>query len=382
MEYTLTDIRDQVMTARGSHKRLRIAGGNTKAFYGNTPDDDAARPCGTLDMRAYRGVIDYQPSELVVTVRAGTPLAELEALLAQENQMLAFEPPHFAKQGGDAAATVGGCIASGLAGPRRVAAGGVRDFVLGVRLLDSAGRTLRFGGEVMKNVAGYDVSRLMAGSLGIFGVLLDVSLKVVPKPLCERTLRLVADEGQALALFARWRAQPLPITASAWLPDDETPEDANPVDAQRGHLWLRVSGSEPAVAAACAHIGGEPQNDADDFWTSLREHSHPFFQTKPLWRLAVPPTTPPLGLGRTLIEWGGGQRWIADTSITTHQARQSASAAGGHATLFRRAGQGDHVPADGVFHPLAPGPAAITRNLKNEFDPTGLFNPSRLIPGL
>jgi len=379
MEYTLTDIRDQVMTARGSHKRLRIAGGNTKAFYGNALDDDEARPCGALDMRAYRGVIDYQPSELVVTVRAGTPLAELEMLLAQENQMLAFEPPHFAKQGGDAAATVGGCIASGLAGPRRVAAGGVRDFVLGVRLLDSEGRVLRFGGEVMKNVAGYDVSRLMAGSLGIFGVLLDVSLKVVPKPLCERTLRLAADEGEALALFARWRAQPLPITASAWLPSED--------GAALGHLWLRVSGSEPAVAAACAQIGGDSQdenaqNDADDFWASLREHTHPFFQTKPLWRLAVPPTTPPLGLGRTLIEWGGGQRWIADTSITAHQARQSASAAGGHATLFRRAGQGDDVPADGVFHPLAPGPAAITRNLKNEFDPTGLFNPGRLIPGL
>jgi len=373
MEYTLTDIRDQVMTARGSHKRLRIAGGNTKAFYGNTPDDDAARPCGTLDMRAYRGVIDYQPSELVVTVRAGTPLAELEALLAQENQMLAFEPPHFG-----AVATVGGCIASGLAGPRRVAAGGVRDFVLGVRLLDAEGRTLRFGGEVMKNVAGYDVSRLMAGSLGIFGVLLDVSLKVVPKPLCERTLRLAADEGQALALFARWRAQPLPITASAWLAGDD--------DVKRAHVWLRVSGSEPAVAAACAHIGGESQDNGNDFWMSLREQTHPFFQTKPLWRLAVPPTTPPLGLGRTLIEWGGGQRWVVDAGvtapITTHQARQTASAAGGHATLFRRAGQGDDAPTDGVFHPLAPGPAAITRNLKHEFDPTGLFNPGRLIPGL
>jgi len=380
MEYTLTAIRDQVMTARGSRKGLRIVGGNTKAFYGNAPDANDERICDTLAMRAYCGVIDYQPSELVVTVRAGTPLTELQALLAQEGQMLAFEPPHFGPDAG-AAATVGGCIASGLAGPRRVAAGGVRDFVLGVRLLDAEGRVLRFGGEVMKNVAGYDVSRLMAGSLGIFGVLLDVSLKVVPQPLCERTLRLAADEGQALALFAHWRAQPLPITASAWLASDS--------DSEHGHIWLRVSGSAPAVAAACAQIGGESVNDADDFWASLREHRQPFFQTKPLWRLAVPPTTPPLGLGSTLIEWGGAQRWLAGAHITAQQARQAASAAGGHATLFRRAQAGEaapdatnDAPADGVFHPLAPGPAAITRNLKHEFDPTGLFNPGRLMPGL
>jgi len=378
MEYTLTDIREQVMTARGSHKRLLIAGGGSKSFYGNLTEPQDSRPFGRLDMTAHRGVIDYQPSELVVTVRTGTPLAELEAVLAGEGQMLAFEPPHFG-----AAATVGGCIASGLAGPRRVAAGGVRDFVLGVRLLDAEGRILRFGGEVMKNVAGYDISRLMAGSLGIFGVMLDVSLKVVPQPRCERTLRFSASEAQALAMFARWRAQPRPVSAAAWLPA-ETDDGAQP-----GAVWLRLSGSEAAVLAACADMTADLKADletiapevASAHWLSLREQTHPFFQTKPVWRLAVPPTTPPLGLGKTLLEWGGGQRWLAGAGMTAQHARQAASAAGGHATLFCR---DPHTapPADGVFHPLAAGPATITRNLKHEFDPTGLFNPGRLIPDL
>jgi len=249
----------------------------------------------------------------------------------------------------------------------------VRDFVLGATLLDAEGRVLRFGGEVMKNVAGYDVSRLLAGSLGIFGAILDVSLKVVPKPLSERTLRLPADETQALTLFGRWRASPLPVSATAWIPDA----------AGGGDVWVRLSGSEPAVAAACTQIGAAPQDDAEAqaFWLSLREQTHPFFVDMPLWRLAVPPTTPPLGLGPSLLEWGGGQRWLRGGALTTTQVRQAADGVGGHATLFRLGADGA-APADGVFHPLASGNATIARALKHEFDPSGLFNPDRMIPGL
>jgi len=369
MEYVLSDLRDQVMTARGSGKPLLIAGGGSKAFYGNRLPADALH--GRLDMTVYRGIVSYQPSELVVTARAGTPLVELQAHLAEQGQMLAFEPPHF---GADA--TLGGCIAAGLAGPRRVAAGGVRDYVLGATLLDADGRVMRFGGEVMKNVAGYDVARLLTGSLGVFGVMLDISLKVVPKPLCERTLRLPADEAQALALFGRWRASPLPVSAAAWVPDQ----------TGGGHVWVRLSGSEPAVTAACAQIDAVSQDDdqAQSFWLSLREQTHAFFTTAtatPLWRLSVPPTTAPLGLGASLLEWGAGQRWLRHDAQNAKHLRQAAAAVGGHACLFRR-GSDNAVPSDGVFHPLASGNAAITRALKHEFDASGLFNPDRMYPGL
>ena len=211
MDFVLSELCDQVMTARAGHKPLFVMGGGSKAFYGNyrpvTPQDGHC----LLDMTPYRGIVSYHPSELVVTVRAGTPLAELEAALAEHGQMLAFEPPHFSP-----AATVGGCVAAGLSGPRRMSAGALRDFVLGARLLDSDGRVLSFGGEVMKNVAGYDVSRLLAGSHGIFGAILEVSLKVVPKPMQEVTLILPSTQAQALASFALWRGKPLPISATSW----------------------------------------------------------------------------------------------------------------------------------------------------------------------
>ncbi|MCD0505569.1 glycolate oxidase subunit GlcE, partial [Bordetella petrii] len=233
MDFVLSELCDQVMTARAGHKPLFVVGGGSKSFYGNyrpvTPQDGHC----LLDMTAYSGIVSYQPSELVVTVRAGTSLAFLEAALAERGQMLAFEPPHFG-----ASATVGGCVAAGLAGPRRMAAGAVRDFVLGVRMLDSQGRILSFGGEVMKNVAGYDVSRLLAGSHGIFGAILDVSLKVVPRPFEERTLRYEATQEQALAHFTQWRARPLPVSATSWSPAG---------DGAGGHVTVRLSGAPPAV---------------------------------------------------------------------------------------------------------------------------------------
>lgn len=365
MEFVLRELCEQVMTARAGHRPLFVMGGGSKSFYGNyravTPQDGHC----LLDMTPYNGIISYQPSELVVTARAGTPLAMLEAVLDEQGQMLAFEPPHFGST-----ATVGGCVAAGLAGPRRMAAGAVRDYVLGARLLDSQGRVLSFGGEVMKNVAGYDVSRLLAGSHGIFGAILDVSLKVMPRPYEERTVRYDATEAQALQHFAVWRARPLAVSASCWVP----------ADGDEGCVTVRLSGAPAAVRAAARHIGGDEMDpaDAQRFWTSLREQTHPFFSRGlPLWRLALPPAAPGLGLDRpALIEWGGGQRWVSGNA-DAHAMRELAQRLGGHATLFRA--NGTATPDDGVFHPLSPGVAAITRRLKHELDPAGLFNPGRLV---
>jgi glycolate oxidase FAD binding subunit len=364
MDFVLSELCDQVMTARAGHKPLFITGGGSKSFYGNhrplRPQDGHC----LLDLTPYRGIINYQPAELVVTVRAGTPLAELEAELAANEQMLAFEPPHYAGM-----ATVGGCVAAGLAGPRRMAAGGVRDFVLGVRLLDAHGRALRFGGEVMKNVAGYDVSRLLAGSLGIFGAILEVSLKVLPRPMEELTLRLQLNEDEALKRFSLWRGMPMPVSASCWVPEADG----------AGTLWVRLSGAPPAIAAARQRIGGEAveTQEAATHWLSMREQGASFFdRSRPLWRVAVPPAAPPLALGATLLEWGGGQRWLSGRHGAA-AVRARAQELGGHATLFRAANHED-IPTDGVFHPLAPGIAALTRRLKQELDPWGLFNPGRL----
>jgi len=364
MQFVLSELCDQVMTARAGHKPLFVCGGGSKSFYGNhrpvVPQDGHCH----LDMTAYHGIISYQPDELVVTVRAGTSLATLQSTLEEQGQMLAFEPPEFGPM-----ATVGGCVAAGLAGPRRMAAGSVRDFVLGARLLDSQGRLLSFGGEVMKNVAGYDVSRLLAGSLGIFGAIVDVSLKVLPKPLEEISLRFESTQAQALAHFSTWRAQPLAISATSWSADDG-------VD---GYTTVRLSGAPPAIRATKRVIGGEVLDErvADDWWKGLREQTASFFHAdQPLWRLSLPPSVPCQDFGvPTLVEWGGGQRWLSGR-VDAAEIRSRAESLGGHATLFRPATQ--PLLADGVFHPLSPAIASITRRLKQELDPAGLFNPGRL----
>ena len=359
MDFFLSEMIDKVMTARASQRPIYIQGGGTKLFYGETMP---ALPNGSLlDVSPFAGVVNYQPSELVVTARAGTPLAEVESLLASNRQMLAFEPPRFG-----AASTIGGCVASGLSGPRRMQAGALRDFVLGVTLLDASGTILRFGGEVMKNVAGYDISRLLAGSMGIFGPLLEVSLKVAPQPLAEETRELLLDESEALARFNAWRSKPLPISATAWHMEDG-----------QGVLRVRLSGSEPALASARRAVGGESMGAeaAAAWWDSLRDQTHPFFQARPLWRVALPPTTPSLGLGNMLIEWNGGQRWLGDGEVEADFVRKAASRHGGHATLYRYEGE----PGVPVFHPVAAGVRAISQRLKQEFDPTGMFNPGRLL---
>jgi glycolate oxidase FAD binding subunit len=331
-----------------------IRGGGTKDFYGGSIHGYQ------LNTGDCRGIVSYDPTELVITARSGTPLVEVEAALREKGQMLAFEPPHFGT-----GATLGGCIATGLSGPRRAHAGAARDFVLGVRIVDGKGDDLRFGGQVMKNVAGYDVSRLMAGSLGTLGLLTEVSLKVLPVPAAETTLRLECNEDEAIALMNEWAGRPLPITATAY---------------GDGGLMVRLSGARVAVDAAAKKIGGLAlgPGEAVPYWTGIREHTDPFFAGGgALWRLSVKSTTSPLGLpGRSLIEWNGGLRWLkSDADPKT--IREAAAGAGGHATLFRG---GDK--SAGVFQPLAPALMKIHRRLKQAFDPAGILNPGRLYPDI
>ncbi|HEX8957334.1 MAG TPA: glycolate oxidase subunit GlcE [Burkholderiaceae bacterium] len=356
MDHILQTFRDRIGAANAGGKPLRIVGGGSKDWYGNTL---AGEP---FDASAYRGIVHYDPTELVITARCGTPLAEVEAVLAENGQMLAFEPPHFGRAAIGVHATLGGTIACGLSGPRRQAAGSARDFVLGAVLMDAKGDVLHFGGQVMKNVAGYDVSRLLTGSLGVLGLILEVSLKVLPRPAAERSLQFALNETEGIAKLNHWAGLPLPITASAW---------------HEGQLSLRLSGAVAAVDAACRKLGGEELANAAAFWNGLREQTHAFFDTPALWRLSLPSTTPPIALpGAQLIEWGGAQRWLKSDASAT-DIRAAAERAGGHATLFRG---GDK--AGGVFHPLAPAVLQVHRNLKAAFDPRGIFNPGRLVQGL
>ncbi|HVE88465.1 MAG TPA: glycolate oxidase subunit GlcE [Burkholderiaceae bacterium] len=345
----LRSLQERVRSAVAAGTPLVIRAGGTKNFYGNA----TGTKCDVLDPRVYRGVKDYEPTELVITACSGTALAEVEATLAQHNQMLAFEPPHFG------AATLGGAIASGLAGPRRMAAGSIRDFVLGTTLLDGRANVLTFGGNVMKNVAGYDVSRALGGSLGTLGLILEVSLKVMPRPAMEQTLRFELPEADAIRCTNEWAGQPWPISATAWCD---------------GRLSVRLSGAAAGVRAAQAKLGGNVVTDAEPFWIALREQTHGFFngtENTTLWRLSVPPTAMPLDLGATLLEWRGAQRWIWSSNST--EVRAKIQAVGGHATAFR------HHRGD-VFHPLAPALSRIHLRLKKEFDPAGIFNPGRMYP--
>ena len=256
---------DQIRAAAAARRALRFRGGGSKDFYGNEPRGEL------LDTRSQSGIVAYEPTELVVTARCGTLLSDLEQELSAQRQLLAFEPPHFG-----AGATIGGCVAAGLSGPRRASAGAVRDYVLGAKIVDGRGQILGFGGQVMKNVAGYDLSRLLAGSLGTLGLILEVSLKVLPRPRAELTLKLEMPHARALESMNRWAGQPLPLTASAWTDGD---------------LALRLSGAESAIKAAAEKLGGEvvEASQAERFWSGIREHAHPFFSgDAPLWRLSMP----------------------------------------------------------------------------------------------
>ena len=365
---------DRVREAASTGRRLRVQGGGSKDFYG-----EAARgePLSTSELR---GILSYEPSELVITALAGTPLAELEAALAEKGQVLAFEPPHFG-----AHATVGGMVAAGLAGPARASVGGVRDYVLGASLINGRAELLSFGGQVMKNVAGYDVSRLLAGSLGTLGVITGLSLKVLPRAPAEATLACAGLAHEpALALLHRWGGQPLPLHASCWVHDDTgTPAE--------DFLFVRLRGAHAAVQAAQGRMSADaraagarvslldPQQARAD-WAACREHTLPFFRPPAaglcLWRLSVPQTTPVLDLpAPVLIEWQGGLRWLWAPASAAATLRQAAARVGGHATLFR----GDASDkAVGVFSPLAPAQRRIQLALQRQFDPQGVFDAGRL----
>ena len=356
---TLEALREAVALAAADGRPLRLRGGGSKDFYGGMLSGEL------LDTSGYRGIVAHEPTELYLTARCGTPLAEVEAQLAEGGQMLPFEPPCALGRGEGAVgqggtATVGGTLAAGLSGPRRQQAGAVRDFVLGVKLIDGRGQVLEFGGQVMKNVAGYDVSRLLAGSLGTLGLVAEVTFKVLPRPPREMSLAFEMSEDKALAALNRWGGQPLPLSASFW---------------HDGRLVLRLSGAGAAVEAARSVLGGEVLADPG-FWSAVREQRHAAFAGEVLWRLVLPTTAPPLALpGATALEWGGGQRWLAG-DLDPEAVRSAAARAGGHAVLFR-------APESlrcrvGAFAPPAPALLALHRRVKRVFDPRGIFNPGRL----
>ena len=345
---------ERVRNAQVTGIPLRIRGGGTKDFYGERLEGEV------FDVSAHTGIVDYDPTELVITARGGTRLVDIEATLKEAGQMLAFEPPQFGDE-----ATLGGCVATGLSGPRRPYAGAVRDFVLGVRVIDGKGDNLRFGGKVMKNVAGFDVSRLMTGALGTLGVLLEVSLKCLPCPKAETTLMFEMSAPEAVRKINEWTGQPLPLSASAW---------------HEERLYVRLSGAEAAVGAARDKLGGQQlaAADGDDWWRSLREQQMAFFATAgQLWRLSVKPTAPFTDLGAfQMMEWGGALRWLNAVSLAdTVTVREWAQDNGGHATLFRSASR-----RAGVFQPLQPALLDIHRRLKETFDPAGILNRGRMYP--
>lgn len=341
---------EQVVAAIESKQPLRLTGGDTKAFYGNETQGEE------LHTSRHTGIVAYEPSELAVTARAGTCTQELEALLAANGQMLAFEPPCLSSN-----STIGGAIASGLAGPARPWRGGVRDHVLGTRLVTGKGKVASFGGQVMKNVAGYDVSRLMAGSLGTLGLILEVSLKVLPRPSHELTLALEMPEAEAHELGLALRKGGMPISASAYFD---------------GCFYLRLSGAKSTVKSAANTIGGEILQAQDEFWKALRNQTHEFFQQfdRPLWRLSFPPATGAISRldGSSLIEWGGSQRWVY-SNIPVNLIRSIAEKHKGHATLYR-----GRLPGVSTFHPQPQVLLQMQKRLKQAMDPHGIFNPGRM----
>jgi glycolate dehydrogenase FAD-binding subunit len=349
----LHSLREQIRAAAAARRPLLIRAGGSKDFYGGALEGEL------LDVSGLSEIADYEPSELVITAGAGTPLVEIERVLAEHGQMLAFEPPQF-----DGRATVGGTVASGLSGPRRAYCGSVRDFVLGVEMLDGRGELLRFGGKVIKNVAGFDVSRLMAGSLGTLGALTRITLKTVPRPRAECTLRFAMEEPAALDAMTLWATRPLPLSATAW---------------HDGLLHVRLSGAEAAVRAARTSLGGETVNGAEDYWENVREQRLEFLAAAPvLWRVSLPAHCAPLPIeARPLIEWGGSLRWLPAPRHGS-DLRALAARLGGHAMLYRAPVR----PPEGAFQPLPPAMLALHQRLKAAFDPHRIFNRGRLHPNL
>jgi glycolate oxidase FAD binding subunit len=360
---------DQVRAAVAARTPLRIRGGDTKAFHG---EPVSGQP---LDTRAFSGIVAHEPSELVITVRAGTPLAEVEEALAEKGQHLPFDPPHFG-----AGSTIGGAVAAGLAGPARATAGGVRDYVLGAQFINGQAEWLTFGGQVMKNVAGYDISRALAGSMGTLGVITHLSLKVLPVAPAEATLVFKLGQHDALEQLHRWGGQPLPLNASCWVKDDTA--------ADRPELlFVRLRGAVAAVEAACERLareaGGQRMDNAQagPDWAACRDQTLPFFNAPSpdlcLWRLSLPQTAPVLELPfAQLIEWQGAQRWLWAPASAATPIRAAAARMQGHATLFRAGAEG--APGVRRFDAESPALQTITKRLREAFDPLGLFNQNKM----
>lgn len=376
-------LQQQVKETISNKTPLYIQAGNSKPFYGNKVE------AKILDVSEHTGVISYEPTELCITVRTGTKLCELEALLAEQNQILPFEPPHFSSDiDGTDTATIGGAIATGISGPRRAYTGSVRDAILGVEIINGDGDIASFGGQVMKNVAGYDLSRLMVRSHGTLGVLLSVSIKLLPKPAKDITLSLKASQDEALAFFQALRVQQLPISASAWYDNK---------------ISLRISASETITETSHKRLNdfidakfpslrhAELDTNNESFWEDLRDHKHPFFQQvdKPVWRLSLPPSTESItqiddvisesndnSEPCQLIEWGGAQRWVKTRSPANiiHSVAQSNK---GYASFFYKKGIEDQT-----FAELDPTLFKIHQQLKSKMDTHGIFNPNKIYKGL
>ncbi|NOY66721.1 MAG: glycolate oxidase subunit GlcE [Gammaproteobacteria bacterium] len=341
---------EQIQDACSSQQPLSIIGNSSKSFYGNITHGQP------LEISSHTGIINYEPTELVITARAGTSLDEINQALTEHHQMLGFEPSTFNN------ASLGGTVACNSSGPRRPYAGAARDFVLGCRIINGKGEILHFGGEVMKNVAGYDVSRLMTGAMGTLGVLLDISIKVLPKPEDEITFHLEIPEQQALDMLTRLRSKPVPVTASCH--DDSG-------------LYIRLSGSSSAIHAAQKNTGGDIIKESKTFWEDIREHQHDFFNnSEPLWRLSMPPATNIHLEGQTFIEWGGAQRWLTGQTDNIH-IRDTMEKIGGHATLYKNGNK-----RDDCFHPLDNNMFKIQQQLKKAFDPENILNPGKMYKGL
>lgn len=352
MQDLTQQLQQQVDQAYRERTPLRIEGGGTKNFYGNPSAGDI------LSISRHSGIVEYEPSELVITVRAGTPLREIEDRLATHGQMLAFEPPSY----GDAA-TIGGTIACGFSGPRRLAAGSARDFVLGCKVLTGKGEIIEFGGKVIKNVAGYDVSRLMVGAMGTLGVLLEVSLKVLPLPECEVTLVTPAKVNESIDIMNARAGQALPLTAACY--DGEA-------------VLLRFSSTEEGIKHARSKVAGEELKQGSEFWRELNEHQHFFFRDEvPLWRLSLAPATLHLGIpGSWFFDWGGALRWLK-TDLPPGDVQDAVAGEGGHATFFRYHEMWRKQREVSVFHPLPAGLMAIHQKMKSAFDPHRILNRHR-----
>ncbi len=343
-------LQQQVEQAIASKTQLNICGGNSKSFYGRPASGEE------LEVSTHSGVVNYEPTELVITARAGTPLAEIEQVLANDNQMLGFEPPRFGES-----ATIGGTIACNLSGPRRAFSGSARDFVLGSTILNGKAEVLHFGGEVMKNVAGYDVSRLMCGAMGTLGVLLEVSIKVLPRPETELTLVHELGVNESLHKVHQLARQSLPISATCF--DDN-------------NLYIRLSGTDGAVKAARKLVGGEELQGNEQYWQQLKEQQLSYFDNvASIWRLSLVSNAPVLDLkGKTLYEWNGAQRWYVGAD-KEDSIREQVAQLGGHAVCFRHCDVHQQV-----FHPLDSGLLKLHRQLKQAFDPNSIFNQGRMYP--